>query len=206
MWVHFWTLFCSIDLLLYLYANMLGESEGQRSPACCSPWGRKESNNSFVADWITTMPISSQCLDFEFNIIIVIILLNKLNHFIFYSKTCAAVIYWTSSLLVDIQNTSNFHLLQLWLYCMSFLICVSMKDWHLEWARLGGRRYKLCVAILVLVEAPDCFPQDGAEQGNGAPQALYCPFPSRPPVFGASGVLSHVLLLCFVIETNHMRK
>ena len=138
-WIHFWTLFCSTDLLLYLYANMLGDSEGQRSPACCSPWGRKESNNSFVVDWITTMPISSQCLDFEFNIIIVIILLNKLNHFRFYSKTCAVVIYWTSSLLVDIQNTSNFHLLQLWLYCMSFLICVSMKDRHLEWAQLGGR-------------------------------------------------------------------
>lgn len=60
--------------------------------------------------------------------------------------------------------------------------------------------------VLVLVEAPDCFPQDGAEQGNGAPQALYCPFPSQPPVFGASGMLSHVLLLCFVMETNHMRK
>lgn len=27
-------------------------------------------------------------------------------------------------------------------------------------------------------------------RGNGAPQALYCPFPSQPPVFGASGVLS----------------
>ena len=134
------------------------------------------------------MPISSQCLDFVFNIITVIILLNKLNNFIFYSKTCAVVIYWTSSLLVDIQNPWNSHLLQLWLYCMSFLICVSMKDWHLEWAWPGGRRCKLCVAILLLVEAPDCFPPEGAEQGNGAPQALYCPFPSQPPAFGASGV------------------
>lgn len=128
------------------------------------------------------------------------ILLNKLNHFIFYSKTCAVVIYWTGSLLLDIQNTSSFPLLQIWLYCMSLLTCVNMKDWHLEWQSCveGG---DLCIVILVLVEAPDCLPQGGGGWGSGAPQALLWPFPSQPPVFGACGVLSHVLALCFVIET-----
>ena len=69
----------------------------------------------------------------------------------FSSKSCAMVIFWTNSLLLDIQNISNVALLQIRLYkyeCHICHICSSVWPWRIDswgWARLGGRGGVSCV-------------------------------------------------------------